>query len=162
MVLLQEAILQSLKRIIESVTNVRAFPSLSLMLEYADPLLAATGMKNAEDPHRSEADHHVTAGHGDPLLREVEHTHKLALHQTFEGQGDDLMDAALAKMTEGERDAVMGMGTKAPPVDHRRLGVGEKHVGPKWDTGGTKWVDAGKGDEGSNLLDPGEKAVIAQ
>ena len=105
-----------------------------------DPLLAATGMKHVEDEQQHGADGmpHATAGHGDPLLKEVEHTHKLALHQTFEGQGDDLMDATIAKMTDDAKDAIMGSGGD---VDHKRLGVGEKHVGAaEWNTKGEEKI----------------------
>lgn len=68
---------------------------------------------------------HVTVAHGDPLLKEAEHSHKLALHAEMQGQGDPLFDAVLDKSPADAKDALMGKG-RSP--DHQRLGTGEKHV----------------------------------
>ena len=97
--------------------------------ELSDPLLAAAGMKADE---RANADApHVTVAHGDPLLKEAEHSHKLALHSELHGQGDPLLDAALEKIPTTAKDALMGTGHSP---DHQRLGAGEKHV-PKFNDG---------------------------
>ena len=74
---------------------------------------------------------HVTVAHGDPLLKETEHSHKLALHAEMQGQGDPLLDAALDKSPADVKDSLMGTGHSP---DHQRLGAGEKHV-PKFNVG---------------------------
>ena len=97
--------------------------------ELSDPLLAAAGMKAEERPNADTP--HVTVAHGDPLLKEAEHSHKLALHSELHGQGDPLLDAALEKIPTTAKDALMGTGYS---TDHQRLGAGEKHV-PKFNDG---------------------------
>mmetsp|Transcript_996 Transcript_996/g.1729 ORF Transcript_996/g.1729 Transcript_996/m.1729 type:complete len:110 (-) Transcript_996:178-507(-) len=99
------------------------------MASHGDPLLAAAGMKAEERP-KADAPH-VTVAHGDPLLKEAEHSHKLALHVELHGQGDPLLDAALEKSPAAAKDALMGTGHSP---DHQRLGAGEKHV-PKFNVG---------------------------
>ena len=74
---------------------------------------------------------HVAVAHGDPLLKEAEHSHKLALHAELMGQGDPLLDATLDKSPADAKDALMGKGHSP---DHQRLGAGEKHV-PKFNVG---------------------------
>ena len=74
---------------------------------------------------------HVTVAHGDPLLKEAEHSHKLALHAELMGQGDPLLDATLDKSPVDAKDALMGKGHSP---DHQRLGAGEKPV-PKFNVG---------------------------
>lgn len=112
-----------------SFSPLRSFISFLPPNELSDPLLVAAGMKPGERPEVEAP--HVTAAHGDPLLKEAEHSHKLALHAELHGQGDPLLDAALEKSPAGAKDALMGTGHTP---DHKRLGAGEKHV-PRFNHG---------------------------
>jgi hypothetical protein len=90
---------------------------MSTLQGHGDPLLSVamnTTIANTSDDKPRES--HDTAGHGDPLLHEMEAHHiPSPLHAQFQGQGDPLMNDVMEKWNEETKEKLVVLKKKEEP-----------------------------------------------